>query len=133
MKYLIFIILLLFIINPHSDVSSVYNDTNYDMYVLEFPYYNISTSNIDIFEDIQIIWIEPLVNKLYHISYRYYFEDVRFKENIERFKEYYFYKLSYYKNDIAIAKVSGIKINRMMVYSSKEKISKLNIKGLVIN
>ena len=103
------------------------------MYVLEFPYHNISTSNIEVFKDMQIIWIEPMINKLYRISCRYYFENVSFKENIKRFKDYYLSEMSYYKNDMVIAKVSGIKINRMMIYTSKDKISKLDIDGLVIN
>ena len=72
-------------------------------------------------------WVEPL----YFNSYKYYFEDVVLKENIRRFISNYVSKVDRMK---AIdAHISGIKIGKMMVYSSKEKIKSLNIDGLIIN
>ncbi len=122
MKY--FLLLLLFI--PIRTETLVY-DTDYNMHTIEFSYHNVSTNNLnDILPHIKIIWIESLKP-----NYRYYFEDISFNDNINKFKYHYYLNLDYVSR--INAEILGIKISKVGVFSSLEEINKLNIDGAYIN
>ena len=135
---LLTIIGLSFFINKNDEAVPVFNEqsTEYAMYILIFPNQNVSTNNLEnIFKDIQIIWLEPSINVLYkeRLNYKqYYFEDISLKENINRFKNNFLTKLqdNNYKLDAINLQISGIKINRMKVYSNEENIKNLKIDGM---
>ena len=135
---LLTIIGLSFFINKNDEAVPVFNEqsTEYAMYILIFPNQNVSTNNLEnIFKDIQIIWLEPSINVLYkeRLNYKqYYFEDIFLKENINRFKNNFLTKLqdNNYKLDAINLQISGIKINRMKVYSNEENIKNLKIDGM---
>lgn len=135
---LLTIIGLSFFINKNDEAVPVFNEqsTEYAMYILKFPNQNVSTNNLEsIFKDIQIIWLEPFVNILYkeRLNYKqYHFEDISQKENINRFKTNFLAKLqdNNYKLEAINLQISGIKINRMKVYSNEENIKNLKIDGM---
>jgi len=140
MKTFIIVILTIFILNTYNknNIEPVFNEDGYEysMYILEFSNQNISTNNIEeIFENMKIIWVEPLINLVYKdkLNYKlYYFEDISTKENIKRFKNNFITKLqnNNYKNDAINYQILGIKINRMKVYSNEQDIINLDIEGL---
>jgi len=138
MKKYIVSLLLIFILNiviNKEETILVFSEkeNEYSMYVLEFPNYNISTNNIEKkFKDIKIIWIEPYINDLYKLNYKYYFEDISIKQNFNKFKTNLIKKLnsSNYKNLIINYEITGIKVNKMQVYCKESDILNLNIDGI---
>jgi len=138
MKKYIVSLLLIFILNiviNKEETILVFSEkeNEYSMYVLEFPNYNISTNNIEKkFKDIKIIWIEPYINGLYKLNYKYYFEDISIKQNFNKFKTNLIKKLnsSNYKNLIINYEITGIKVNKMQVYCKESDILNLNIDGI---
>ena len=135
---LLSIIVLNLCINKNNDILPVFNEQSneYGMYILTFPNKNISTNNMEnIFKDIQIVWLEPVVNVLYkeRLNYKqYHFENISLKENINRFQKQFLTQLqnNNYKLDAINLQISGVKINRMKIYSNEESIKNLNIEGL---
>ena len=136
-KYIISLLLvfILSIIINKEDSLIVFNEENneYGMYILEFSNYNISTNNIENnFKDIKIIWVEPYLNNLYKIKYKYYFEDISIEQNINKFKTNVIKKLNElnYKNVAINYEITGIKLNRLKVYCQEDDIINLKIDGL---
>ena len=140
-RYIVSLLIILFIsliINKKENILLVFDETSeYAMYILEFPNQNISTNNIDLFNNIKIIWIKPYINNLYKskLNYKvYYFEDVSLKENVNKFKNQYINLLYIkgYKQDALNLKISGIKIEKMKVYCEEKDIENINIDNMQI-
>lgn len=139
-KYILFLltIFVLSIILKQEPVMPVisYEDYEYSMYILEFPNKNLSTNNLeDYFNDIQIIWLYPYINEIYKekINYKkYFFEPISLDENINKFKTNYLNYLNKYgyKTDALNYQISGIKIDRIKVYSKESDIKKINIENI---
>lgn len=136
-KYIIVLILFLIILNFNNNEQMVVQMENseYAMYILEFPNLNISTNNINKFENIKIIWIKPYINKIYKdkIKYNvYYFEDISLNSNINKFTNKFIDLLQKngYINDALNYKISGIRINKMKVYCNETTLINLNIEGM---
>lgn len=107
------------------------DDYSYSFYTLEFPSKNISTNNFnEYFNNIDVIMIEPYVNKLYEnqIKQQYQFT------SIDKFKEDYIKVLenSGYRSDAVKLKIEGIKIKKIKVYSSNRDLARLNIEQMII-
>lgn len=139
-KYIIILfsifIFSLVIIND-NELTLVFNeeDNEYSMYILELENSNISTNNIEnIFKDIKIIWIEPYINTLYKdkLDYRYYFEDISLKQNLNKFKNNLIKKINNlnYKNLAINYEITGIKVNKMKVYCKENDILNLNMNNI---
>lgn len=138
MKKYIISLLLIFILSliiNKEDSLLVFNEENneYGMYILESSNYNISVDNIENkFKDIKIIWLEPYFNELYKLNYKYYFEDISLKQNINKFKTSVIKKLNdlNYKTIAIDYEIMGIKINKLKVYCKEEDILNLKIDSL---
>ncbi len=121
----------MFSFKEEKTMTTFNEDTAYSFYTLEFPLKNISTNNFnDYFKNIDVISIEPYINKLYQnqIKQQYQFT------NIDKFKEDYLKVLENngYRSEAVKLKIEGIKIKKIKVYSSNRDLARLNIEKMII-
>ncbi len=121
----------IFSFKEEKTMTTFNEDTTYSFYTLEFPLKNISTNNFnDYFKNIDVISIEPYINKLYQnqIKQQYQFT------NIDKFKEDYLKVLENngYRSEAVKLKIEGIKIKKIKVYSSNRDLARLNIEKMII-
>ena len=123
------------LVNSNDSTKTVFNKLDeyyYDTYIIDVSNENINTKNIfDYFDGVTILKIYPNNNPIYSKFINideYEFDNILSqKKNISNFVSMYNNKL----NDNALIKeiesfnISGIKINKLKVYTSTEQIDKV--------
>lgn len=123
------------LVNSNDSTKTVFNKLDeyyYDTYIIDVSDENINTKNIfDYFDGVTILKIYPNNNPIYSKFINideYEFDNILSqKKNISNFVSMYNNKL----NDNALIKevesfnISGIKINKLKVYTSTEQIDKV--------
>lgn len=123
------------LVNSNDSTKTVFNKLDeyyYDTYIIDVSNENINTKNIfDYFDGVTILKIYPNNNPIYSKFINideYEFDNILSqKKNISNFVSIYNNKL----NDNALIKevesfnISGIKINKLKVYTSTEQIDKV--------
>ncbi len=104
----------------------------YDLYVLDLSKENFNTNNImAVFDDVVILEIYPYVNPVYKniigIDCYKFNTILSNKKNISLFMNEYINKLenNNLKEEIVKYRLNGVKINKIMVYTSNVVINKL--------
>lgn len=128
---IIALMLILYVNIEKEEIQSVFDEkVEYsNFYEITF-LNNISTNNfLNYFKNMKIIWIKPKINILYENNIKkykkYYFKQISNEKNIKIFKnEYinYINKLGY-KNEALKLQTSGIMIEKIKIYLTKEELS----------
>ncbi|MEG2322042.1 MAG: hypothetical protein RSB71_00935 [Bacilli bacterium] len=133
MKKVLIIVLLLFLISfEKEETAFVLKQTNneFQKYEITFEDKVISTNNFKKYFKNNIISISPYVNNLYNklINLNYQFDYRSMDGNLTKFKNKYIKTLEEkgFKKDALEAKLNGIFIKKVILYSSSKDISYLN-------
>lgn len=131
MKKIVLFIIFIFLLNLNyqkENISTFKEKNDNQFYILEFPNNNLSTNNfLNYFSDIQVIWVE--LNIKLNVKKRYNYI------NINQLRQSFFNELeeNNYKSEAINYQISGVIINKIMIYSNKSKINNLNIENIIVN
>lgn len=131
MKKIVLFIIFIFLLNlnyQEENISTFKEKNDNQFYILEFPNNNLSTNNfLNYFSDIQVIWVE--LNIKLNVKKRYNYI------NINQLRQSFFNELeeNNYKSEAINYQISGVIINKIMIYSNKSKINNLNIENIIVN
>lgn len=131
-KLLLVILVFLFISLINKDeVKLVFNEQeeSYNIYEINFKN-NINTKDLSIFDNITVISITPKIDEKYKdkFSIVYTFEpNLKLETNVNRFINSYINKMNElnYKNEAISAKINGVNIESIVIYTSLDQIKNL--------
>ena len=132
--YVLFLLIIIisFVVQDENTLAAFnYNDI-YDIYYLDFRDTNLNTNNFNDYfnlEDIDILKISPHIEETYKSKFKfdeYLFDYSSYSNNIKKFKDYFLEQIRLINyNDYELAKVNGIKIDMVKVFTTKNIILKI--------
>lgn len=135
MKKLLIVLLVILLVIPiysKEKTKTVFNELELDNHIYEvtFGKGDMNTNKIiKYLNDIRILTIYPYVNQIYAKNFNnlesYSFPN---KVDIDKFSEYYISELDKngFKQEAIWAKINGIAIQKIKVYTKEEKLKSLN-------
>lgn len=131
MEKIILILLLIWLLIPNEKLQPTFIEVNNDYKIFEVYFdQSINVKKLNDFDNIQILTIYPYVNPIYASKVNdltsYSFKD---KLDIDKFIDYYVKKLEAkgYKQEANKAKINGVYLFKMTVYTTETNLRQHNL------